>query len=109
MNHWGWLLVAILAEVVATTALKASAGFSRWSPSLLVVFGYGVAFYGLSLVLKAMPMGITYAVWSGVGLALITLVGWVVYGQSLDAWGLVGIILIVSGVLVLNLLSSTTH
>lgn len=97
------LLVAILAEVVATTALKASEGFTRPWPSLLVVFGYAVAFYSLSLTVRTIPLGLVYAIWSGLGLLLITLAGWLIWGQRLDPPALVGMGLIVAGVLVLNL------
>lgn len=99
------LLIAITAEVVATSALKASLGFTRLGPSLVVVAGYGVAFYCLSLTLNSFPLGVVYAVWSGVGLVLITLVGLLVYGQRLDAGAVVGIALIAAGVVVLNVYS----
>jgi len=97
------LLVAIVAEVVATTALKASEGFTRPWPSLLVVFGYGVAFYCLSLTMRSIPLGLVYALWSGLGLLLITLAGWLIWGQRLDLPALVGMGLIVAGVIVINL------
>lgn len=97
------LLVAILAEVVATTALKASEGFTRLWPSLLVVLGYGIAFYGLSLTMRSMPLGLVYAIWSGLGLLLITLAGWLIWGQRLDGPSLLGMALIVAGVTVINL------
>jgi small multidrug resistance pump len=97
------LLVAILAEVVATTALKASEGFTRPLPSLLVVLGYGVAFYGLSLTMRSIPLGLVYALWSGLGLLLITLAGWLIWGQRLDPPALAGMGLIVAGVIVVNL------
>lgn len=99
------LALAILCEVIATSALKASSGFTRLGPSLVVVIGYGVAFYCLSLSLRTIPLGIVYAVWSGSGVALITLIGWLVYGQVLDLAAILGLSLIVSGVLVLNLFS----
>jgi small multidrug resistance pump len=102
---WLWLGVAIVAEVIATSALKATAGFTRPGPSAVVVVGYGVAFYCLSLALHAIPVGITYAVWSGVGIVLITLIAWLLYGQALDAAALVGLALILAGVLVLQLFS----
>ena len=102
------LSFAIAAEVVATSAMKASQGFTRLGPSALVVFGYGCAFYFLSLVLDRIPVGIAYAVWAGGGIVLITLVAWVVYGQRPDLAGFAGMGLIVSGVLVLNLLSKTS-
>jgi len=97
------LLVAILAEVVATTALKASDGFTRTLPSLVVLLGYGIAFYGLSLTMRSMPMGLVYAIWSGLGLLLITLAGWLIWGQRLDLPALVGMALILAGVTVINL------
>ncbi|QPN62659.1 multidrug efflux SMR transporter [Synechococcus sp. CBW1004] len=97
------LLVAILAEVVATTALKASEGFTRPWPALLVVVGYGVSFYSLSLTMRSIPLGLVYAIWSGLGLLLITLAGWLLWGQRLDPPALVGMGLIVAGVIVINL------
>lgn len=102
-----WLLLggAIVAEVIATSALKASAGFTRLGPSLLVVLGYGIAFWLLSLTLRSIPVGIAYAVWSGLGTVLIALAGWGLYGQRLDAPAIAGMALIVAGVLVMNLLS----
>ena len=103
--HWLYLTIAIVSEVVATSALKAAEGFTRWLPSLLVVVGYASAFYFLSLTLRFIPLGIAYAVWSGVGVALVSIVGWTIYRQSLDIAALVGITLIVAGVVVLNLFS----
>jgi len=106
--HWLYLAIAIISEVIATSALKAADGFTRWGPSVLVVVGYASAFYFLSLTLRSIPLGIVYAIWAGVGIALIALVGWVVYHQSLDLWALLGIGLIVAGVIVLNVFSKTT-
>ena len=100
-----WLAVAIVAEVIGTSALRASVGFTRVMPSLVVVGGYGVAFYCLSLTLKSMPVGIVYAIWSGVGIVLITLVAIVLYRQIPDLGAVVGLSLIVAGVVVLNLFS----
>ena len=108
MKSWMFLAVAIVAEVIATSALKASEGFTRTVPSTIVVVGYGVAFYFLSMVLKSIPVGVAYAIWSGLGVVLVTTVGWLLYGQKLDAWGFVGIALIVAGVMVLNLLSKAS-
>jgi small multidrug resistance pump len=108
MNAWVTLSLAIAAEVIATSALKSSAGFTRPWPSLLVVVGYGLAIYLLSLVLEAIPVGVAYAIWSGLGVVLITLVAWVVHGQRIDLPGLIGMGLIVAGVVVLNLFSSAT-
>lgn len=105
MNAWFQLLLAIVAEVVATSALKASHGFTRPWPSVVVVLGYSVSFYCLSLVLKTIPVGITYAVWSGLGIVLITLAAWWLYGQTIDTAGLVGMGLILAGVVVLNVFS----
>lgn len=103
------LALAILAEVVATTALKASDSFTRPWPSLLTVAGYAVAFYCMALTLRSVPVGIVYAIWSGVGIVLIAAVGWWLYGERLDAPAIVGMGLIVAGVLVLNLLSRTVR
>lgn len=108
MKAWIYLAVAIVAEVVATSALKSSEGFTKLAPSSVVVIGYGIAFYFLSLVLKTVPVGVTYAIWSGLGIVLIAAVAWFFHGQKLDAWGFVGMGLIVSGVAVLNLLSKTS-
>lgn len=100
-----WLAIAIIAEVVGTSALRASAGFTRLVPSLVVVAGYAVAFYGLSLTLKTMPVGIVYAIWSGVGIVLVTLVAMVLYGQIPDFPAVAGLSLIIAGVVVLNVFS----
>lgn len=108
MNSWWFLGIAIVAEVIATSALKASDGFSRFWPSLLVVVGYGVAFYCLSMTLKSIPVGVAYAIWSGMGVVLISTVAWLWFGQKLDAATIVGMALIVAGVLVINLFSKAT-
>ncbi|HEY1998011.1 MAG TPA: SMR family transporter [Paraburkholderia sp.] len=99
------LAIAIVAEVIATSALRASEGFSRWWPALIVVMGYGIAFYCLSLTLRSIPVGIVYAIWSGVGIVLISLVAVVLYRQVPDLPAVIGLGLIVSGVVVLNLFS----
>ncbi|MHB9135095.1 MAG: DMT family transporter [Acidithiobacillus ferrooxidans] len=103
--HWLYLAIAIVSEVVATSALKAANGFTRWGPSLLVVAGYASAFYFLSLALRTIQLGVAYAIWSGVGVALIILVGWVVYRQPLNVALFIGIALIVAGVIVLHIFS----
>lgn len=108
MNVWVLLGLAIVAEVIGTTALKMSDGFSKFWPSLVVVVGYAIAFYLLSMTLKYIPVGVAYAVWSGVGIALITLIGWFVFSQTLDWAAWLGIGLIISGVLVLQLFSNST-
>ena len=105
MTTYIYLAVAIIAEVIATSALKSSAGFSKFLPSLVVVAGYGTAFYFLSLTLRTMPIGIVYAVWSGVGVALISVIGWLVFKQSMDLAAIIGITLIVLGVVILNVFS----
>jgi len=110
ISPWALLAVAILAEVVGTSFLKSADGFTRLWPSLAVVASYVVAFGFLGLALRTLPVGIAYAVWSGVGVALIAVIGWVVFRQRLDAAAIIGIALIVAGVVVLNVFSrSTAH
>jgi small multidrug resistance pump len=104
---WAYLAIAILAEVIGTSALKASMGFTRAGPTAVVVVGYGVAFYFLSLTLQTLPVGVTYAIWSGAGIVLISLFAWLAYGQTLDLAALIGLTLIIAGVVVLNLFSRT--
>lgn len=106
--HWLYLMIAIVAEVIGTSALKAADGFTRPGPTLIVVAGYSVSFLFLSMTLRTMPVGIAYAVWSGVGVVLVTLVAWYLYKQQLDLPALFGIGLIMSGVLVLNLFSKAS-
>jgi len=105
--QWIFLAVAIAGEVVGTSALKASEGFSRFWPSAIVVVGYALAFFFLSLTLKTIPVGVAYAIWSGAGVALIALIAWLLYGQSLDLAAVIGMLLIVLGVIVLNVFSKT--
>ncbi|WP_203323197.1 DMT family transporter [Pseudoxanthomonas beigongshangi] len=100
-----YLAIAIVAEVVATSALKSAAGFTRLGPSLIVAIGYGIAFYCLSLVMKTVPIGVAYAIWSGAGIVLIALIGWLVLKQSLDLPAVLGMGLIVAGVAVIQLFS----
>jgi small multidrug resistance pump len=107
MRAWVYLSIAIVAEVIATSALKATAGFTRPWPSVVVIAGYALAFYCLALTLDTIPVGITYAIWSGVGILLITVIAWIAYGQVLDAAAIVGLALIVAGVVVLNIFSRT--
>jgi len=102
--------VAIVAEVIATSALKASDGFTRLWPSVVTVIGYGIAFFCLSLTLRTIPTGIAYAIWSGVGIVLISGVGWIWFRQALDLPAMIGLGLIVAGVVVVNVFSrSVTH
>lgn len=106
--NWIYLALAIVAEVIATSFLKSSEGFTRLWPSVTVVAGYGVAFLFLSLTLRTIPVGIAYAVWSGAGIVLITAIAWLFFGQKLDFAAILGIALIASGVVVLNLFSKAT-
>ncbi len=106
--HWLILFIAIVAEVIATSALKASEGFSRLGPSVLVVLGYATAFYCLSLTLKSIPVGMAYAIWSGAGIVLVSVIAWVFFKQRLDAPALIGMGLIVAGVIVIQLFSKST-
>jgi len=109
MRYW-LLFLAIVAEVIATSALKASEGFTKFIPSIIVVVGYGAAIYLLSLVLRSLPVGIAYAIWAGLGIALIVIIGAFVFKQIPDLPAIIGIVLIVAGVVVINLFSKTvTH
>lgn len=107
MTNWLYLGIAIVCEVIATSALKATDGFTRWQPSVLVALGYCLSFYFLSLTLRSIPVGVVYAIWSGVGVVLVSVAGWLLYQQKLDAPALIGIGLIVAGVMVLNLFSKS--
>ena len=102
-----YLSIAIIAEVVATSALKASEQFTQLIPSIVVVIGYGVAFYFLTLVLRVIPIGITYAVWSGLGIVLVAVVGFFLYKQTPDIPAIIGMSLIVLGVVIINVFSKT--
>lgn len=105
--NWLYLALAIGFEVVATSALKATQGFTRWQPSVLVAVGYGLAFFFLSLTLRTVSIGVAYAIWSGVGVVLVSVIGWFLYQQTLDLAACIGIGLIVLGVLVIHLFSAT--
>ncbi len=105
-----YLSIAVIAEVIATSALKSSQGFTRPWASIVVVLGYGIAFYCLSIVLKTIPIGIAYAIWAGLGIVLITIVGYFFYQQKLDSAAVIGMTLIVGGVVIINVFStSLTH
>jgi len=104
---WIYLSIAIVAEVIATTALKYTDGFTRLLPSGVVLAGYGIAFYLLSKIVLLLPLAVTYAIWSGAGIALVGIVGWIWLGQKLDLAAMLGIALIIAGVLVINVFSST--
>jgi small multidrug resistance pump len=105
--EWVILYVAVLFEVAATTALKASESFTRLIPSLIVIVGYGVSFYLMSLALKKIPLAVVYAVWSALGIALISIIGAVRYGENLDAPAIMGLVMIVGGVIVINVFSKS--
>ncbi|MFT6895856.1 MAG: small multidrug resistance pump [Paraglaciecola sp.] len=106
MGYW-YLAIAIVAEVIATLALKASDGFSHLTYSIVCVMGYTVAFYVLSLVLKTLPVGIAYAIWAGMGIVLIASISAVMYKQIPDIAAVIGMLLIFSGVIVINVFSKT--
>jgi small multidrug resistance pump len=104
-----YLFIAILAEVIATSALKSAEGFTKLGPSILVVVGYGAAFYLLSLVLRHMTVGVTYAIWSGVGIVLVALVGFVVFREMPDTPAIIGMAMIIAGVTVIHTFSNTVR
>ncbi|HWZ49430.1 MAG TPA: SMR family transporter [Herbaspirillum sp.] len=108
MHPYFYLAIAIASEVIATSALRAADGFTRLLPSILVVAGYALAFFFLALTLKTIPVGIAYAIWAGIGIVLVSLVAYFLYGQTLDAPALIGIGLIVAGVVVINLFSESS-
>ena len=105
MKTFGILFLAILSEVIATTALKFSEGFTKLIPSLVVVAGYGLSFYLLSLTLKVMPLGVAYAIWSGVGLILTVIAGMILFRESLDWARVAGVLLIIAGIIFVNVIS----
>jgi small multidrug resistance pump len=106
--HFLHLAIAIVAEVIGTSALKASESFTKPLPALLTVASYGLAFYFLALTLRVIPVGIAYAIWSGLGIVLISIAGWVLFRQSLDMPALIGLALIIGGVVVINVFSGST-
>lgn len=106
--QWIYLAAAILFETIGTTALKASDGFSRLWPSLLSAVAYGASFWLLAIVLRTIPVGIAYAIWSGLGIVLITAIGYLLFNQRLDTPAMIGLGLIVAGIVVINLFSNTT-
>ena len=103
------LALAVLAETVGTSALQASQQFTKLVPSVVVVIAYGLAFYLLGIALKFFPVGIAYAIWSGLGICFIAIIGWVVFGQKLDLAAILGIGMILAGILVINLFSHSGH
>ncbi len=109
MNHWFALIIAIVAEVIATSMLKKSAEFTKLLPSTIVVIGYAAAFYFMTLSLRVLPVGIMYAIWAGMGIVLVAAIGWVAYRQPLDVPAMIGLTLIISGVVVINVFSKTVN
>lgn len=108
--HYIYLIIAVITETIGTAAMQASEQFTRFWPSVLLVVAYGVSFYFLALTLKFMPVSIVYAIWSGLGIVLIAFIGWMVFKQSLDFAAIAGIGLIIAGVIIINLFSSSaTH
>lgn len=107
MKIYLFLTLAIISEVIATTSLKFSEGFTRLWPSLIVIIGYGSAFYFLSITLKVIPIGVVYAIWSGIGIVLISLSGLLIFHQRLDLPAILGMLLIVIGVVVIKLFSKS--
>ena len=109
MKQYVILGLAIICEVIATSALKQTNQFTRIVPSLITLVGYAGAFYFLSMVLRNIPLGIAYAIWSGAGIVLVALVGWLVFKQQLDVPAIIGIYMIIGGVLVINLFSGSVE
>jgi small multidrug resistance pump len=107
MNHWLALAIAILAEVIATSTMKATNEFTRFWPSLVVVVGYGTGFYFMTISMRVLPIGIMYALWSGVGILVVSIMGWVIYRQVLDFPAIIGMSLIIAGVVVINVFSNS--
>lgn len=103
MTGWSWLSLAIIAEVIATSALNASAGFSRAAPAAVAIPGYVVAFICLSMALRTVPLGLAYAIWSGAGIALLALIGWLAFRQSLTTPQIAGLALILTGIALMRL------
>ncbi|AZQ64373.1 multidrug efflux SMR transporter [Flammeovirga pectinis] len=106
--HWIYLLLAITSEIIATTALKNADGFTKLVPSIVTLVGYTISFFLLSLALKSIPMGIAYAIWSGIGIVAISIIGYVIHQQTLSTPVLIGIGFIIIGVIIINLFSSTS-
>jgi len=105
--HWIYLALAILFEVVGTTALKAAEGFTRPWPVFIVVLGYLAAFFFLGLSLKSLPVGVAYAIWAALGMVLIAVSGWLLFDERLDAWAIAGIVLIIAGVVLIGAVSES--
>lgn len=106
--HYIYLIIAVAAETIGTTALQASQQFSRLGPSLIVLVAYGFSFYMMGLTLKFMPVGVVYAIWSGLGILLIAVIAYLVFGQKLDLPAVVGMLLIMAGITIIHLFSKTS-
>jgi small multidrug resistance pump len=107
MNHWLALAIAIVAEVIATSTMKATNEFTRFWPSVVVVLGYGTGFYFMTISMRVLPIGIMYALWSGVGILVVSIMGWVIYRQALDIPAIIGMSFIIAGVVVINVFSKS--
>lgn len=107
-THYIYLIFAIITETVGTMALQASHQFTRFWPSTILVIAYGLSFYFMALTLKTMPVGVVYAIWSGLGIVLIALMGYLVFGQKQDFPAIIGMVMIVAGILVIHLFSKTS-
>ena len=108
MNAYLFLLLAIVCEVIATSSLKLSNGFTHLIPSIITIAGYSASFYLLSITLKTLPVGIAYAIWSGIGIVLVSLIAWLLFKQTLDLAALIGMGLIMLGVVIINVFSSVS-
>lgn len=108
MTYW-YLAIAIIAEVVATSALKASTEFTKLQPSLIVIVGYAFSFYFMTLTLRTIPLGITYAIWSGAGLVLVTIAGVFLYEQMLNISTILGMCLVIFGIVVIHIFSKSIN
>tara|TARA_B100000989_G_scaffold298888_1_gene290768 strand:+ start:51 stop:380 length:330 start_codon:yes stop_codon:yes gene_type:complete len=106
---WFYLLIAIITEVIATSALKETENFSKIIPSIIVIIGYSLTFFFMSLTIREMSLGITYAIWSGMGIFLIALIGYLRYDQVLDTPALIGISLIIIGIIILRIFSKSVN
>ena len=106
MHAWFWLSIAVIAEVLATIALKASDGFTKIYPIYAVILGYSIAFIALAKVLQVLPVGIIYAIWSGLGITLVAVAGWLLFGEKLSVTEMIGVFLIIIGIAVLKGFSS---
>lgn len=107
--HWLYLGIAIVFETIGTTALKASDGMTRAGPALIVVMSYVLSFWLLALVLRVVPVGVAYAIWAGLGICLIAAIGWLLFGQRLDGPAIAGMALIVTGIVIINLFSTSVQ